>query len=94
VSDGGLASCFEPKTGKRHWMERLGTHHTASLVAANGYVYFPADDGTTFVLKASNQFEVVHKNALKEECFASPALSEGQIFIRGVKHLYCIGDKK
>ena len=94
VSDGGLASCFEPTTGKRHWMERLGQHHTASLIGANGYVYFPADDGTTFVLKASRKFEVVHKNALKEECFASPALSDGQIFIRGVKHLYCIGEKK
>lgn len=94
VSDGGLASCFEPKTGKRHWMERLGKHHTASLVAANGYVYFPADDGTTFVVKASRQFEVVHKNALKEETYASPALSDGQIFIRGVNHLYCIGERR
>lgn len=91
VSDGGVASCFEPKSGERHWMERLGQHHTASAVAANGYVYIPADDGTTFVLKASPKFEVVHKNKLKEEIYASPALSDGQIFIRSAKNLYCIG---
>jgi outer membrane protein assembly factor BamB len=94
VSDGGLASCFEPKTGERHWMERLGKHHTASLIGADGYVYFLSDDGTTFVLKANAKFEIVHKNALKEDFYASPALSDGQIFIRGVKHLYCIGTKK
>ena len=93
ISDDGIASCFEPKTGQRHWMERLGKHHSASLVAANDYVYFLDDDGNTFVLKASDKFDVVAKNMLKEECYASPALSDGQIFIRGAKHLYCVGRK-
>ena len=63
-------------------------------VDSAGRLYFPADDGTTFVLKASSKFEVIHKNKLKEEVYASPALSDGQIFIRGAKHLYCIGHKR
>ena len=63
----------------------------ASLVAAGEYVYVLDDYGTTYVLKAGREFEVVAKNALKEECYASPALSGGQIFIRGVTHLYCVG---
>jgi outer membrane protein assembly factor BamB len=91
VSDGGVASCLEAKTGKRLWMERLGRHHSASLVAADGYLYFPDDDGITFVLKAGPKFEVVSRNALEEECYASPAIAHGQLFIRTLHHLYCIG---
>jgi outer membrane protein assembly factor BamB len=91
VSDKGIASCFETKTGKRPWMEHLGKHHSASPVAAGDFLYFPDDTGTTWVLKAGPRFEVVSKNALNEECYASPAVSRGQIFIRTLHHLYCIG---
>jgi outer membrane protein assembly factor BamB len=91
VSDTGIASCLEPKTGKRLWMERLGSHHSASPVAAGGYVYFPDDSGQTFVLKAGPKFEVVSRNSLDEECYASPAIARGQLFIRTLGHLYCIG---
>ncbi len=94
VSDGGIASCLEAKTGKRHWMERLGPHHSASAVAAEGRLYFPDDTGTTHVLEAGPAFKVAARNALGEACFASPALSRGQIYIRTVKHLFCIGDDK
>jgi len=91
VSDDGLASCFEARTGKRLWFHRLGRHHSASPVAAGGYLYFPDDDGKTFVLKAGPKFELVSKNALGEECRASPAISRGQIFIRTFDSLFCIG---
>jgi hypothetical protein len=94
VSDEGIASCFEPKTGERYWKDRLGRHFSASLTAANGYVYFLDDDGRMTVVKANKMFQVVARNDLKEECYASPALSGGQIFIRTTKALYCIGAKK
>ncbi len=94
VSDEGVASCYEPKTGKMLWNERLSKHASASLTAAGDYVYFLDDSGTTYVVKASREFEVVAKNALKEDCRASPALSGGQIFIRGLHHLYCIGEER
>jgi outer membrane protein assembly factor BamB len=93
VKDDGLASCLEAKTGARPWLERLGTHHSASPVSAGGYLYFPDDEGTTFVLKAGPKFEVVSKNPLGEECYASPAIAHGQLFIRTLHHLYCIGQK-
>jgi outer membrane protein assembly factor BamB len=60
-------------------------------VGADGYLYFPDDDGKTFVLKAGPRFELIGKNALGEECRASPAISRGQIFIRTFDNLYCIG---
>lgn len=92
VTDGGVASCLEARTGKRLWMERLGRHHSASPVAAGGYLYFPDDDGTTFVLKAGPEFRLVHRNRLGEETIASPAIAHGQIFLRTAQHLYCIGN--
>jgi outer membrane protein assembly factor BamB len=94
VSDLGYLSCLEARTGKRLWMERLGRHHSASPVRADGHLFFPADDGTTFVLKAGSTFEVVRKNSVGEECSASPAVSHGQLFLRTVHHLYCIGANK
>jgi outer membrane protein assembly factor BamB len=93
VSDLGYLSCLEAKTGKRLWMERLGRHHSASPVLADGRLYFPDDDGTTWVVKVSDKFEVLAKNALGEECYASPAVSRGQIFLRTLNHLWCIGEK-
>jgi outer membrane protein assembly factor BamB len=95
VDDKGVASCWDVKTGKQYWKERLsGKGHHASAVAADGRVYFVADDGTTFVVKASDEFDVLAKNALGERVFASPAFSDGDIFLRGAKHLWCIGEKK
>ncbi len=93
VSDGGLASCLEAKTGKRPWGEpqRLGKHHSASPVAAEGRLYFLDDHGVTHVLKAGPTFEVLSRNDVGEECYASPAISRGQIFIRTVNYLWCVG---
>lgn len=92
VDDAGVASCWDVKTGKMLWKERLsGKKHHASAVAADGRIYLTSDEGTTFVLKAGAEFEVLSKNALGEPVFASPAFSDGQIFIRGAKHLWCIG---
>jgi outer membrane protein assembly factor BamB len=92
VSDSGVAHCFDAADGKILWQERLGEHH-ASLVSANGLVYFLSDDGVMTVVKPGPQFERVARNELGERTFASPAISNGQIFVRGDKHLYCIGEK-
>ncbi len=90
ISEGGVAHCFETKTGKILWQERMGTHH-ASLVSANGLIYFLNDFGVMNVVKASPTFERVAQNDLHEKTFASPAISNGHLFIRGDKHLFCIG---
>jgi outer membrane protein assembly factor BamB len=91
VTDEGLASCWEAATGKAKWKERLGRHHSGSAVWAEGRVYFVDDDGVTHVVRAAPEFERLAKNPLGEHVYSSPALSDGQIFIRGEKHLWCIG---
>ncbi len=90
VSDPGYANCFEAATGKLLWQEKVGEHH-ASPVLANGLVYFISDAGVATVVKPGPTLDVMARNDLGEKCFASPALSQGQIFIRADKHLYCLG---
>jgi len=85
------AHCFEAATGKILWHEKMGLHH-ASPVAANGLVYFLNDDGVMHVVKAGARFELVARNELGEKTYASPALSDGRIYLRGFKNLYCIGE--
>ena len=91
VADSGVASCFLAKTGERLWMERLGGGHSASTISAGGLVYFVSDKGVTSVVKPGPKFEVIAKNEIGELVSSSPAISQGQIFIRGEKHLFCVG---
>ena len=92
TSDSGVAHCFEAATGKLLWQERLGEQH-ASPVLVNGLVYFVNDDGITHVVRPGPKYELVAKNELGERVFASPAASDGQLFIRGDRSLFCIGQE-
>ncbi len=91
VSDNGIASCFDATSGHRHWMQRIGRGYSASTVSAEGLVYFLSDDGVTTVIRPGAEFDEVASNELGEATFASPAISDGQLFIRGEEHLFCIG---
>jgi outer membrane protein assembly factor BamB len=92
VADNGVASCFVAKTGERLWMERLPDRHSASLISANGLAYFLSDRGVMTVIKPGPKFVVVAQNKLGEETNASPAVYDGQLFLRGDKHLFCIAN--
>jgi outer membrane protein assembly factor BamB len=94
VSDLGLLTCLEAKTGKRLWMEQLGRHHSASPVLVDGHLLFPDDFGNTFVVKPGPKFELVARNVLGEKTFASPAVAHGQLFLRTLDHLWCIGTRE
>ncbi|MBO0700167.1 MAG: PQQ-binding-like beta-propeller repeat protein [Zavarzinella sp.] len=94
VHDNGTATCRDALTGELRWKERLGKHHSASPVCAEGRLYFADDDGTTWVLKAGPKFELIEKNPIGENVYASPGFSKGEIFLRGSKHLYCIAAKR
>lgn len=91
ISDQGWLSAFEATTGRRLWLEKLGRHHSASPVAANGHLYLTDDDGITYVLKGGPKFEVVARNPLGDECYASPAVAGGRMYIRTAQSLWCIG---
>jgi len=92
VSDSGVAHCFDAKSGEIAWEERLREHH-ASLTSAEGLVYFINDFGILRTVQPDKAYKLVAESELKEKVFASPAMSEGQIFIRTDKSLICLGKR-
>ncbi len=93
VSDAGIATCADAKTGQVHWNERLGGGFSASPVFADGRVYFQNEEGVGYVLKAGPAFELLAKNELGERTLASYAVDDGTLFIRGAENLFRIGKK-
>ncbi len=88
VSDSGVASCLDAKTGKVHWQERLGGTFSASPLYADGEIYFQSEQGTGIILKAGREFQKLATNSLDERTLASYAAADGALFIRTEKHLY------
>ena len=94
VTDTGIVTCFDAKTGKARFDERLPGIPSilASPVAANGKVYFLGENGKMVILKAGPVFEVLATNEIPEKFHASPALVDGMILLRSEHHLFCISD--
>ena len=90
VSDAGIMTCADARTGTVHWQERVGGNYSASPVFAAGRIYVQNEEGVGTVLRAGKNFEVLAKNDLKERTLASYALDEGVIYIRGAQHLFRI----
>ena len=93
VSDAGIATCADAKTGKVHWNERLGGGFSASPVFADGRVCFQNEEGVGYVLKAGTTFEQLAKNDMGERTMASYAVDDGALFILSEDHLFRIGKK-
>jgi outer membrane protein assembly factor BamB len=92
INRGGTAFCYEAATGKVLWQKKLGRHH-ASPVLVGGQIFLINDDGQVNVIKPGTEFERVAMYELGESCYASPAISEGRVYLRGFKHLFCIGGR-
>lgn len=89
----GILSCFDVRTGEERYRERIphaGAGFSASPVAADGKILLAGEDGDVFVVKAGPKFEIVAKNPMGEVLMASPAISEGTLYIRGQNHLFAI----
>lgn len=87
----GRVHCVDVKTGNTVWEENLGRQYS-SPVLINGLVYMPNDDGVVTVIKPGPTFEKVAQNSIGERMNASLAISTGKIYLRGDKHLFCIGE--
>jgi outer membrane protein assembly factor BamB len=90
----GFAECIEAATGKLIWKERLGGKLWGSLLLAAGKIYVSSLEGQTFVLEASPTFKQVARNDLNETTYAAPAASNGALFLRTHRHLWCIASDK
>ena len=90
VTDNGVATCLDAKTGAACWKERLGGDFKASPVVAAGQLYFVDRAGKTTVVRADRTYSKTAVNDLKEETQASPAISNGQLYLRTRAHLWAI----
>jgi len=88
VSDNGIASCLDAKTGKIHWQQRLGGNHSASPIFAEGRIYFLNEEGESVVIEPGKEFKKLATNQLDGQTLASMAVSGKAIFIRSSDHLY------
>ena len=85
----GKLHCIDAATGNIQWAESMGPQYSSPVIAG-GLIYMPKDDGVITVIKPGPKYEYIAKNALGEKMFASPAISNGKIYLRGFQHLYCI----
>jgi outer membrane protein assembly factor BamB len=91
MNDGGVLACYNLGDGSELWKHRLSGSFTASLIAADGAIHAVNEAGEVSVVAASDQFELLAEGAVGDRCLATPALSQGQVFVRTERHLACYG---
>ena len=89
----GTVTCYDAKTGKKQWEHDLGEEFKASPSIVGDKVCLVSYKGTIIVLEAAREFKEVSRSHLNEQVLASPAFAKDRMFIRGTKHLFCIGAK-
>ncbi len=99
IGEGGIASCLELKTGNKVWEERLKgpgakTSSWSSMLLAGGRIYVPNQSGDVFVLRAGPKFELLATNSVNEPTNASLAASNGDLFLRTDRSLWCLARPK
>lgn len=90
VTDNGIATCLDAKTGREFWRARLGGNYSASPIYADGRIYFLNEEGESQVIAPGQQFKHLATNQLDGRTLASMAVAGGSIFIRSETHLYRI----
>lgn len=96
VNDRGIYYCLDLKTGREVWGPqriRAGVY-SASPVLGDGKIYVTNEDGVTTVIRAADKFEVLAENVIDDYVLSSIAVSDGQLFLRTAKYLYCIGQRR
>jgi outer membrane protein assembly factor BamB len=93
VNDKGFAGCYDARTGKQEWLERVGeSSFYASPLLIDGKVYAASAGGDIYVFAAEPTYRLLARNALGELIRATPAVAGGRLYIRGERHLFCIGN--
>ncbi len=88
VSDGGIFTCYDAKTGKVHYSERVAGNYSASPLFWNGKIYLTNETGTGTLLEAGKEFKKLDQFEMKEATLASPVAADGALYIRTDKKLY------
>ena len=92
ISDDGVAVCLEAATGENVWTARVGGNYSASPIYSDDRIYLFGEDGKTTVILPGDEYEVLSENQLDDGFMASPALSNGSLYLRSQYYLYRIND--
>jgi outer membrane protein assembly factor BamB len=94
VNDTGIVTVLDPETGallkQGRFQGALGNYFS-SPVAADGHIYFTSELGVVVVMPPTSDLQPIALNDLKEECYATPAIADGRIYVRTVQALYAFG---
>ncbi|MBL8293799.1 MAG: PQQ-binding-like beta-propeller repeat protein, partial [Bryobacterales bacterium] len=93
VSDNGILTALDFKTGRIHYQERLGGNYSASPLSADGRIYLSSEDGDTHVFNPGTEFKKIATNRLDGQLFASPAVAGKSLILRTDSALYRIEEK-
>jgi len=88
----GVLVCYDTKTGEQYWEHDVGTTLYASPILADGNLFMMDNDGMMRIYEFSKEMKLISENDLGETAGTTPAFTEGRIYIRGEKNLYCIGE--
>ncbi len=91
IEDGGVATCWDAKTGDVVWNERLGGNHSSSPILADGRLYFFTEEGKALVVAAAREFKKLAENSLGDGFMASPAVDGNSLILRSRTQLYRVG---
>jgi outer membrane protein assembly factor BamB len=90
IGDNGVFAAYVARTGERVYQERLPSTFSASPVAADGKIYLASEDGDVYVVRAGAKFELLATNPAGEALMATPAISDGMMYLRTASALYAI----
>jgi outer membrane protein assembly factor BamB len=91
VSDNGILSCLDARSGEPRWQQRLGGNYSASPLLAHGRLYWFSEEGeVTVIAPDPKEFRKLATNRFDSPTFASPAVSGKALFVRSATHLYRI----
>ncbi len=88
----GTVTCFDSKTGERLWIQEFDDGFYSSPILVGDNVFLMDMSGVLYVFKADKDYQLVSRNELGEDAITIPAFMPGRIYIRGVEHLFCIGE--
>ncbi|MBC9866550.1 MAG: PQQ-binding-like beta-propeller repeat protein [Opitutae bacterium] len=93
VNDGGIATCIDAPSGEEIWKAKLGDSFFSSPIRVDDRIYAVSRRADVVVFRASDAFEILGRTLINQDCHATPIVHQGNLYLRTVSHLYCIGPR-
>lgn len=89
----GVVACYHTKTGEKYWEQEFDEGFYSSMMLNGDHIYLIDKRGVSHIFKADKTYQEIATSPLGENVYATPAFSDGHLYIRAEKNLYCVGAK-